>query len=240
MRIAVVDDNRAEREELLGWIQIALRRRCWNGECQAFQDGGGFLEAARRSRFDLAFLDIYMEGMDGMTAAKTLRTFDTDCILVFTTTSTDHALDSYRVRAIQYLVKPYREEDVEELFDELARRVPPEETVLTLKTGRQEVRLPVGEILWADHFQHQIHIHTRSMGELAARMTFGEFSDMLSREKPFLVCGRGVLVNLAHARDFDGSTFLLDGGARVPVSRSAVDAARRAFGEYLFQRRRME
>ncbi len=240
MRIAVVDDNRNERSELAGWVQNALARRCWPAECLEFDDGGDFLEVAGQQPFDLAFLDIYMDRMDGMTAAKTLRTFDKDCILVFTTTSTDHALDSYRVRAMQYLVKPYQQEDVEQLFEEISQRLPAPEPVLELKVGRQPVRLPLGELLWAEHFQHQIHIHTRSGGKIAARMTFGEFAGLLSKEGRILVCGRGVLVNLTHVKDFDGSRFLLDNGAYVPVSRSAVDAARRAFGEYLFGRRRME
>lgn len=238
MRIAVVDDNRCERDELLGWVRNGLKRRCWWAECLEFDNGVDFLEAARGKRFDLAFLDIYMERMDGMTAAQTLRTFDRDCVLVFTTTSTDHALDSYRVRAMQYLVKPYREEDVEQLFEELAQRLPVPEPVLELRVGRKSARLPLGELLWAEHFQHQIHIHTKSGGEIAARMTFGEFAGLLSKEKQVLVCSRGVLVNLAHVKDFDGSSFLLDNGAYVPVSRSTADTARRAFGEYLFQQRR--
>ena len=50
------------------------------------------------------------------------------------------------------------------------------------------------------------------------------------------MCGRGVLVNLEHVRDFDGTSFLLDDGTQVPVSRSSSESAREAFGEFLFRK----
>ncbi len=50
--------------------------------------------------------------MSGMDAAKELRKTDADCLLVFTTTSTDHALEGFQVRALHYLVKPFSDEEL--------------------------------------------------------------------------------------------------------------------------------
>ena len=100
MRIAVVDDNRQEREELVDWIANALEKRCWMGECLEFSNGVDFLNAARKEKFDLVFLDIYMEPMDGVTTARQLRAKAQRCLLVFTTTSTDQGLVGSRVRAM--------------------------------------------------------------------------------------------------------------------------------------------
>ena len=76
MRLAVVDDNPQDREELMSWLKTALAQRRKPAECLEFSDGASFLEAAGQDHFDLVFLDIYMEGMDGVTAARTLRSFD--------------------------------------------------------------------------------------------------------------------------------------------------------------------
>ena len=211
MRVAIVDDNAADRAWLTEQVEALLARRGLEGTVFPFPDGEGFLAAARRERFALAFLDVYMEGRDGVSTAEALRDFDPDCLLVFSTSSPDHALDGYRVRAVQYLLKPY-------------------------DTAALEVRL--GDILWAEHFQHQVFVHTLGGGEVAARLTFREFAGLLAREPRFFVCGRGVLVNLDHAADFDGGAFLLDGGGRVPVSRDLAADARAAFGDRLFRRGR--
>lgn len=236
MNIAVVDDNAPERQTLSERVRAALARRGRKEMILEYADSDSFLRAARESRFDLVFLDIYMEGMDGVTAAEVLRSFDPDCVLVFTTYSLDHALDGYRLRALQYLVKPYAAAEVERLFDELDKRLPAPEQVIEVREGRRVVPLRAGDILWAEHFQHQVHIHRLDGAETITRMTFTAFADLLKGDPRFFICGRGVLVNLARAADFDGTAFTLEGGGMVPVSRSMIDAARRAFCDYLFQK----
>lgn len=235
MRIAVVDDMADEGRELARRVESILSRRRLDGQVFIYEDGDAFLAAAKTERFQLAFLDIYMPGTDGVTAAKGLREWDSACVLVFTTTSTDHALDSYRVGALQYLVKPYGEEELEQLFDMALRLLPELERYIEVRSGRQSVRLPVRDMMWAENFQHQVHIHTRSGAAISTRMTFGEFAALLGGDDRFFVCGRGLLVNLDYAADFDGTAFSLTNGRQITVSRDLAAAARRAFGERLFR-----
>lgn len=124
MRIAIVDDIGSEREALSMRLTLQLNRLALHADISGFESGRDFLSAAKEEPFDLVFLDIYMDGENGVDTAKELRLFDQDCLLVFTTTSTDHALDGFRVRAFQYLVKPYSDRELEVLFDELMARLP--------------------------------------------------------------------------------------------------------------------
>ena len=96
MRIAIVDDLDAERAQLKERLVRQLRARGTEAELLEFDSGEAFLAAENEQRFSAAFLDIYMEGLSGMEAAKELRKTDADCLLVFTTTSTDHALEAFR------------------------------------------------------------------------------------------------------------------------------------------------
>ena len=236
MRVAVVDDNAADRLWLAGELKDLLARRRLEGTVTAFAGGEAFLAAARRERFGLVFLDIYMEGLEGVETARRLREFDPDCLLVFSTSSRDHALDGYRVHAVQYLVKPYTAAELEELFTLLERLFPAPERYVELRSGRQTVRVRLGDILWAEHFQHQVRLHTAGGGVLSPRLTFGEFTALLAPDPRFFVCGRGLLVNLDRAADFDGRDFHLNDGTRLPVSRDLAGAARSAFGDRMFLR----
>lgn len=235
MRIAIVDDDAGDCRWLAEQLEGLLARRWLEGTVFSFAGGEEFLTAARARRFDLVFLDIYMGGLDGVSIARELRAFDRDCLLVFSTSSPDHALEGYRVQAAQYLVKPWGTEELEQLFDQLARLLPASEKYVELRSGRQKVRVYLGRILWAEHFQHQVCIHTTGGDTISIRITFGAFSALLASDARFFICGRGLLVNLDHAADFDGSVFLLDDGARCPVSRDLTAAARSAFGDRLFQ-----
>lgn len=238
MRIAIVDDDADDRRWLARQVEQMLARRSMEGAVRLFDSGESFLAAARQERFELAFLDIYMDGLDGIAAAKELRTFDPDCVLVFSTYSRDHALEGFQVRAAQYLVKPYQAEELERLerlFDSLSRLLPAPEKYMELRSERRDVRVRLRDILWAEHFQHQMHVHTANGREISTRLTFREFSAQLASDPRFFVCGRGLLVNLDHAADFDGAVFQLFDGTRLPVSRDLAPAARTAFGDRLFQ-----
>lgn len=236
MRVAVVDDDARDRAWLTAELEALLERRGLEGTAASFESGEAFLAAARAERFDLAFLDVYMEGTDGLETARALRSFDRECLLVLSTSSPDHALEGYRVQAAQYLVKPYGAAELEDLFDQLERLLPQPEKYVELRSGRQSVRLRLGEVLWAEHYQHQVRVHTAGGDVASIRMTFGEFTERLAPDGRFFVCGRGLLVNLDRAVDLDGRDFLLADGTRLPVSRDLLAAARSAFGDRLFRR----
>lgn len=131
-----------------------------------FERGESFLAAEKEQRFTVAFLDIYMHGISGMDAAKELRKTDADCLLVFTTTSTDHAPEGFQVRALHYLVKPFSEE-LSALLAEMLARLPRPEPVLPVKVSGSDVRLCYRNIISAEHFAHTF---THQNGTFSAKV----------------------------------------------------------------------
>lgn len=238
MRIAIVDDIVSEQKLLRNRLETQLSRYSLHADIFEYKSGKDFLSAAEKEPFSLVFLDIYMDGMSGVEAAQKLRTFDTECMLVFSTTSTDHALEGFRVRAMHYLVKPYSDDDIETLTEEIIKRLPVQEKYIEVRAAGGTVRLRYGDILYAEHFQHRIYIHTTGEKEVITRQTFNEFTRELSDER-FFLCSRGVIVNMEHAGDFDGTAFLLMDGRSIPVSRDLAKHARSAFGNYLFGKGRI-
>lgn len=234
MRIALVDDMETERKELGNRIKLQLRRLSLHAEISEFETGEDFLVSAKKEPFTCVFLDIYMDGMDGIATAKKLRSFDSSCLLVFTTTSAEHALEGFRARAFHYLVKPFSDEELTALFDEITQRLPAPDHYIEIRVTGGRIRLRFQEILYAEHFQHQILIHRTDGQIIATRQTFREFTANLEDER-FFLCNRGAIVNLEHAEDFDGTDFLLENGEKVPVSRSLSKEARLAFGDFLFK-----
>lgn len=237
MRIAIVDDIKSERKELHKRITAQLLRHTLNAEIFEYENGETFLIDADKECFDLAFLDIYLNGINGVETANKLRTFDQECILIFTTTSTDHALDGFRVRALHYLVKPYSDDELDNLFCEIIDRLPMPEKYLDIRIVGGTTRLRFCEIMYAQHFRHQIHIHTSDGNTTVTRQTFRDFTADLEGAERFFMCSRGVIINLDYAEDFDGTAFKLKNGDTISVSRDITKSARLAFGDYLFKRR---
>ena len=237
MTIAIVDDIKEERILLRTRLEKIFHQKAMEFHCCEYENGEAFLEASKDQDITVLFLDIYMDGANGIEIAKEFRKSNKDCLLIFTSTSTDHALEGFQVRALHYLVKPYSENDISALADEILSRIPDSGKYIDVKVNGSNIQIPFRKIIYAEHFSHMIHIHTAGERELVTRQSFDSFITSLKMDSRFYRCNRGVVINLEHAVDFDGSGFRLDNGSNVPVSRKLLKNARQTFMEFLFQRR---
>lgn len=235
MRIAIVDDIAEERSLLTMWLKDQLGSRNVHADFFEYERGEDFLKAAGKSPFTILFLDIYMNGINGIETAKKLRSFDKDCLLIFTTTSTDHALEGFQVRATHYLVKPYTDKDLSALTEELLSRIPEPDRYIEIKVNGSDVQLPFKDIIYAEHFSHIIHIHTTGGQTLITRQSFENFTAPLKEDPRFFPSSRGTIVNLEHAIGFDDSAFVMKDGSTVLISRKLLKTARQALMDFLFQ-----
>lgn len=236
MRIAIVDDQEQERKLLRSRLQAQFDRREIHAELVEFESGEAFLEKAEQAPFRAVFLDIYMDGITGMEVASQLREWKQKSLLIFTTASPDFALEAFSTRAFHYLVKPYGEQELELLLDDMLEHLPEADKFIELKVNGSLARLRLKNIVYAEHHAHVIYIYTVSGKTLTTRMTMGEFMELLKQESAFYQCSRGVVVNLEHALDVQGNEFIMDTGAQVLISRDQLKNARQSLMDFLLQR----
>ena len=112
LNLAICDDLPEEREALLALLEQAPIAT----NCTQFGSSEELLEAFRPGGFDLLLMDIYMDGMTGVEAAQKIREMDEAIPIAFTTTSTEHTLESYRLSVLKYLEKPVGQKDINDLL----------------------------------------------------------------------------------------------------------------------------
>ena len=117
----------------------------------------------------------------------------------------------------------------------MLERIPHPDKYMDVKVGGSDIRLCYQNILYAEHFAHVIQIHTTAGKTLATRQPFKTFVEPLKDDRRFFVCGRGVVVNLEHAEDFEDAFFRMTDGSRVYVSQELLKSARQVFMEFLLQ-----
>ncbi len=233
MRVAVVDDLRMDAENLRGMLD----RRLPSGTfIDLYESGEAFL--ASQSRYDLIFLDIVMEGMDGIETARQFRARDMDCLIVFLTSSREYVWEAFPMHAFDYLVKPVEQERLDRVLEEAQRALACQERMLSLKVGRQRITVPVSSLRHANARDHFVFVTLTDGRELKCYMTFGEMLAMLEGEPRFLVCNRGVLINMDQVRSFDGECFTMNGGQRFAVRLSEKTQIGRSFYQYTFRKTR--
>ena len=194
----------------------------------------------QRNPIDLIILDVYMPQMSGTELLMQLRAkgVDADVIMVTSANDAKTVNDAVRLGAVDYLVKPFAEGEIDALTDELLTRVPQPEKFMELRVEGGEIRLRYRDIIRAEHFAHVIYVHTTAGKTLATRQSFKAFTAPLKEDPRFFVCGRGVIVNLEHAEDFEDAAFRMEDGSCVFVSQELQKSARQSFMEYLLERGR--
>lgn len=84
MKIAIVDDFADERALLRRRLKRQFAQRGVQADFFEYENGTSFLSAAAKEQFTVLFLDIYMDGKNGIDVAKEFRKTDTTCLLIFT------------------------------------------------------------------------------------------------------------------------------------------------------------
>lgn len=109
--------------------------------------GAEALELAAKNRFDLAFLDISMAGMDGIELGYALRCAHPNLAIVYQTAHENHALTAFDVGAVDYLLKPYTPESLERAISRVTAKAQ-EELRLVSKAGETHYLLKPEEIYY--------------------------------------------------------------------------------------------
>lgn len=229
MRIAVCDDEPAAAALLAGQIAAYLDKTHMAYETVCFASANALL--ASETSFEIVFLDIRMEGINGMEAAARIRARDAACVLVFVTALPEYVYDAFAVEAADYLLKPVRQEKFDAVLARiLARLSARREAFLTVRRGPWQSVVKLSEIYYCEVISRKVYLHLRE-AVLDYYSSLEELEALLDAQ--FFRCHRSYLVNLRHVRSSGPGELTLANGARVPVARSRRQALSEAMLAYL-------
>lgn len=233
MRVAIVDDLRVDAEALRDLLNAMLPISTF---VDIFDSGEAFL--ASTIKYDLIFLDIIMDGVDGVETARRIRVRDIGCLIVFLTTSSEYAWDAFPVHPFDYLIKPVDKMRLARVLNEAERALERRQQSLSVKVGRQQVTIVISAVSYACARDHFVFIMLTDGRELRCYMKFSQLQAMLEGESRFLVCNRGVLINMDEVRSFDGDCFTMNDMRRFPVRLHEKARIGDKFYQYTFRKAR--
>ena len=115
MVVIAVDDEAL----MLGALVAAIEESPDIAEVASFSDCEEALEFAKGTALDIAFLDINMRGMGGLSLAEKILAVRPQCKIVFCTGYEEYAIPAFRLHASGYLMKPISAEDVQGEIDNI-------------------------------------------------------------------------------------------------------------------------
>lgn len=228
LNIAICDDEKAIREQINELIEKEEP-----GICPEHYETGDILLAAGK-QFDIVFLDIQMDGTDGIETAKELRERDEDTILIFITAIREYVFKAFDVAAFHYLLKPIEEDKFHEVFQrakrELEKRKKQRRETIFIKTRNRSFILEKDSILYIESRAKKVEIHTA--GEIIeAYSSMNEMESQLG--DGFYRCHRGYLVNMAYVAEYDSESVTLNNGEYVYLAKEKYGEFVKAYMRYL-------
>ena len=198
IRIAMVEDEAAVREQLMGYVQRYTRQYGTEFSVTEFADGVDILENYRPV-YDIVFLDVEMKHLDGMETARRIRALDADVVLIFITNMAQYAIKGYAVGALDYVLKPVPyfafSQQLQKAVEKVSRHA---RHYLAVPVEGGLRRLDTVQIYYLESEGHRVHFYTED-GEFTAPGALKTFEEKLA-DCPFARCNSGYLVNLAQVR----------------------------------------
>ena len=228
LNIAICDDEKAIREQINELIEKEKPGVC----PELYENGDSLLSAG--NQFDIVFLDIQMDGTDGIETAKKLRERDEDTILIFITAIREYVFKAFDVAAFHYLLKPIEEDKFHEVFGrakrELEKRKKQRRETIFIKTRNRSFTLEKDSILYIESRAKKVEIHTT--GEIIeAYASMNEMEGQLGES--FYRCHRGYLVNMAYVAEYDSESVTLNNGEYVYLAKEKYGEFVKSYMRYL-------
>jgi len=225
LRILVVDDERPALDELA----FLLDRDERVGEVLTRESGTEALHVLREREVDAVFLDIAMPGLTGLDLAAVLARFRTPPAIVFVTAHAEHAVEAFDLHAVDYLLKPVREERLREavrrIRDDAA--APRSEDTIAVELGGVTRFVARSEVRYVEAHGDYSRLHTAG-GSHLVRLPISSLEERW-RDAGFLRIHRSLLVALPHVeeiREEDGHLAVIVAGRELQASRRHTPALR--------------
>ena len=223
IHIAICDDSKQERQILAALFKRYQELHATPLQIHIFQNGFSLLDAIDQGkRFDITILDILMPGENGIEIARNIRASGTDTEIIFLTSSPEYAVDSYEVKAQNYLLKPVTEEKFFASIDSILAELDEKDTAsfIIYTTEKQYSRIRVSSLVYGEVTHRTITLHLADQTMISAVMTFTEFQDILKAYPDFIYPHRSYAVNMNYIQYVTKSDIILTDGQRIPLSRN--------------------
>lgn len=230
IRIALVEDDKVYREELMQFLHRYERESGEKFRITTFTDGDEIVDGYCCG-FDIILMDIVMKYMNGMDAAERIREMDSEVVIIFITNTPQYAMKGYMVDALDYVLKPITYFSFSQRIDRaLTRMKKRTKKYLSISHKGGIKKLDVSQITYVEVRDHDLIFHTPER-EYLSKGTLTDVEQALEQQH-FFRCNKCYLVNLEFVEGIQNNDILVAGDL-VQVSRAKRKALMDALNDYI-------
>lgn len=217
MNIALIDDIERETSQIRKYMYEFEKQKGLTFSIDYFSSGEKFIESFEKYKYSVIFMDIFMDGLNGVEIAKMIRDIDTQCIIIFLTSSDLFMPQAFSCHAFEYIQKPAKRERIFKVLSDILQVVPNVQKHLEFTYNRKKFRVFYSEIVCVVADKHNCDLTNINGTVFSPNIGFSKFINPLTNDKRFLLINRGVLVNMEYIIGFENNICRLCGDINLPV-----------------------
>ncbi|MCI8919892.1 MAG: response regulator transcription factor [Eubacterium sp.] len=220
LSIAVCDDEVIECCNMAKRIKEIMEEMKVPCIIRQFQSGGELLQALES--FDIVFLDIIMQELDGMKTAQIFRERASDQILIFVSSSREYVFEAYDVEAFQYLLKPVGDRKLKNVLRRAVLKTKSRsQEFIIVSRERQKKKLFLDDIYYFEIKGRMVYAHVAE-GIFTYYEQIGELEDKL-QDYGFFRCHKSYLINLKYVDGYNRQEVILENGEKIVIAKRRYD-----------------
>lgn len=241
LRIAIYDDDLHWRRQILELTNAyATENPEYCISFTAFEWGSELMDAARKTGgFDVYILDILMHGMNGIELGSRLRQMGFDGKIIYMSSSQDYALEAFKVKACNYLLKPLSKDSFfaapDDVYNAIAER---KNKSIIVRTKESSIKVSFDSIEYAELCKRTVVYHLvsgRVLESISIRTSFSDAIHELLTDKRFILCGTSMVANMHHITMVEKDGLLFRNCRKVYLPRKACSDIRSAWYDFYFE-----
>ena len=237
--IAVCDDSRRVIDQIEQVLHGYMQTIHTPIQIRTFTDGHSLVNAcAKGNDFDICILDILMPGFSGMETAREIRHYNTSTKIIFLTSSAEYALESYEVKAYDYILKPVTAERLTDVMNDVLKEIEHRDgSGIVVKSDAGVRMLLLSNIIYVEAMGKKTVYHLYPEGTVTCTEKFAEVCHRLLDEEMFLQTHRSYLLNMNYVDRITGNDIILRDGARIPIAQGRTKEIRQMYLSYQMEDR---
>jgi len=235
LHVALCDDNPAFLSEAAALLHD------WPGKprdlhIDSFSDGDSLLLAHAARPYDIMIVDVVMPGLNGIETAEELRLSDKTTKLVFLTSSPEFAVDSYAVKASNYLLKPVKAQALYACMDELYADIRRNARSIIVRQSTAMLRLVLDSIEFVEAQNKQVRFSMADGQNIYCLDPLYSLEPKLLLSDGFFKCHRSYIVNIHQVDSFTPREIRMRSGEVLPISRTYHKEFETAYFSVMFEK----
>lgn len=214
--IAVCENEYYSLAVLESKIQMYMRKKGLLYQLHSFTKGESLLDA--KIYFDIVFLDMKMDGLDGASVAKSLNERGNCRMIVFVAELSEREPSALTAGSADYLTKPIDDKKLRATFDRfLDQGFFNCELFLLFKKGHSYGKLLFKHIVYCEVINRKVYLHTKQ-----GVIDYYEKLETLAKQlhTGFFRCHRSFIVNLRYVDSFQDNMILTHTNDRIPIAKT--------------------